>query len=120
MKGSYVLILKLNKTKYIKIGKLGKIKFYSGKYAYVGSANGKYLTIEKRVERYKKLNKEKNGKLRWHIDYFLVDKDVEIIKVLKYRKKECELAKSYLKNKKAIKGFGCSDCSCYSHFFYLG
>jgi Uri superfamily endonuclease len=120
MRGSYVLILKLNKTKYIKIGKLGKIKFFAGKYAYVGKANGKYLTIEKRVERYKKLDREKKGKLRWHIDYFLVDKDVKIIKILKYKKKECELAKGYLKDKRAIKGFGCSDCNCYSHFFYLG
>jgi len=119
MKGSYVLILKLSKTKYIRIGKLGKIKFLAGKYAYVGKANGKYLTIEKRVERYKRLNKEKRGKIRWHIDYFLVDKDVKIIKVLKSKKKECELAKSYLKSKKAIKGFGCSDCNCYSHFFHL-
>jgi len=38
MKGSYILLIKLDEDKDIQIGKLGNISFKKGYYAYVGSA----------------------------------------------------------------------------------
>jgi Uri superfamily endonuclease len=64
MKGSYILLLKLNKPRQIFVGNLGISCFTEGSYAYVGSAlNG----LEARVSRHSRLNK----KHHWHIDYLL-------------------------------------------------
>ena len=111
MKGSYILLMELDKDSTIKVGKLGKIHFKKGFYAYVGSAlNG----LEQRIERHKRSNK----KLHWHIDYFL--KYAKIIDIF-YReseeKEECEIANKFEKLD-VITDFGCSDCKCKSHLFY--
>lgn len=110
MKGSYVLIIKLDKDKEIEIGKLGKIKFKKGYYAYVGSALN---NMEKRIERHFR----KKKKMRWHIDYFL--KHSKIIAVFykeSNKKEECKIASKF--SLPYIKNFGCSDCKCKSHLFY--
>jgi len=112
MKGTYALLIKVPKDIEVRIGKLEKIKFKSGFYAYVGSAlNG----IEKRIERH--MRKEK--KLRWHIDYLL--KNAEIVDVIYAEtdsRVECNIAENLNKNLKFVKKFGCSDCKCKSHLFY--
>ncbi|RLF60544.1 MAG: GIY-YIG nuclease family protein, partial [Thermoplasmata archaeon] len=64
MKGSYVLIINLKKEKEIEIGRLGRILFNKGYYAYVGSGLN---NLEKRVGRHLRKNKKK----KWHIDYLL-------------------------------------------------
>ena len=74
MKGIYCLIIKLDKDKSIKIGKLNYINFKKGYYCYVGSALN---NLKKRIERHKR----KNKKLHWHIDYLL--KHAKIIDTLK-------------------------------------
>ena len=64
MKGSYVLLIELKENTNIKVGKLGKVFFKKGFYAYVGSAlNG----IEQRIQRHMR----KDKKTHWHIDYLL-------------------------------------------------
>lgn len=112
MKGSYVLIIWLKHDQEIEVGKLGRIFFKKGYYAYIGSAlNG----IEKRVERH--LRKEK--KIRWHIDYLL--QYGEIVNVFikeSVKKEECEIAKKFTPYFLCIEKFGCSDCKCKSHLFY--
>ncbi|MEM0242976.1 MAG: GIY-YIG nuclease family protein [Candidatus Aenigmatarchaeota archaeon] len=119
MKGSYVLILKMESNQVLKIGKIGEIEFRRGFYSYVGSANGKNLGIDERLKRYFKLNKEKKGNLRWHIDYLLVNNNVKIIDVVKTKKEECELARIIEKiSSDLIPNFGCSDCNCESHLFF--
>ncbi len=112
MKGSYVLIIWLKHDMEIEVGKIGKIFFKKGYYAYVGSAlNG----IKKRVERH--LRKEK--KIRWHIDYLLQYGEVIDVFVKESNKREeCEIAKEFASHFLYIERFGCSDCKCKSHLFY--
>ena len=111
MKGSYILIINLQKNREIQIGKLGKISFKSGYYAYVGSAlNG----LEQRVNRHLRKSKKKH----WHIDYFLEYADiVDVFYKENNKKEECKVAK-LLSKLSSVDGFGCSDCNCNSHLFY--
>ena len=111
MKGSYILLIKLDEDKDIQIGKLGNIPFKKGYYAYVGSAlNG----LEQRINRHLRQEKKKH----WHIDYLLQNAEiVDIFYKVGNKKEECKLTNS-LNDLKSVKGFGCSDCSCDSHLFY--
>lgn len=121
MKGSYILLLKVDKNVNLKIGSLGTVKFRKGVYAYVGSAmNG----IENRLKRHSILNKIKSGKLKWHIDYLLVNRYVRIIKTIPIStKKRSECIISKLLEKKAVdvvSGFGSTDCKlCRGHLYVL-
>jgi Uri superfamily endonuclease len=112
MKGSYVLLIELKTDKIIEIGKLGKLFFKKGFYAYVGSAMN---SLNGRINRHLRLDK----KIHWHIDYFL--KHAEIINVFykeTNKKIECEIAGKLGEKLESITDFGCSDCKCKSHFFY--
>jgi len=123
MRGSYVLVTELKKNSKIRIGKLGEIDFSKGYYCYVGSALGRSVNLENRIGRHKRLNKEKSGKLHWHIDYFLVNSNVEIVQINKIsgvQKIECKISQVIQKvAKDSIQNFGCSDCKCKSHFHYF-
>lgn len=112
MKGTYTLLIKIPENIEIQIGKLGKMSFKKGFYAYVGSAlNG----LEKRIERH--LRKEK--KLYWHIDYLLEKAEIaEVIYAKTDSRVECNIAENLNKNLESVKKFGCSDCKCKSHLFY--
>jgi Uri superfamily endonuclease len=115
LKGSYVLLVENKKDQSMRIGSLGVINFRAGIYAYVGSAwNG----LEARIARHRRREK----KLRWHIDYFVSTPHTKIIHVETYAGKriECRLAGEISERAKGISGFGCSDCSCKSHLFYMG
>jgi Uri superfamily endonuclease len=106
---SYVLILKNNKRREIRVGKLGDIVFESGYYYYVGSSK----TGLGRIIRHFRENKKK----RWHIDY--VSDIFGIIGAVVLPFDECKLAEILLdQNFKPIPKFGCSDCFCKSHLFY--
>ncbi|MEM0324536.1 MAG: GIY-YIG nuclease family protein [Candidatus Aenigmatarchaeota archaeon] len=120
MRGLYVLIIKVKNNFKTKVGSLGEIEFKKGYYCYVGSANGKNLEIDDRIRRYFILNKTKEGKLRWHIDYLLVRPEVEIVDVIKFKNgNECKLAEKISKLcLESIPEFGCSDCNCESHLFF--
>lgn len=122
MIGTYLLVLKVRNDSKIKIGRIGKTSFYKGYYFYVGSAFGKRISLENRINRYKKLCKNKKGKLRWHIDYFLVNPNVLIEELIMFnnQKIECKISNTLKKHAKAwIDGFGCSDCKCESHLYYF-
>lgn len=123
MKGSYILIIKLKENSKMRIGKLGLIDFPKGYYCYVGSALGKAVNLENRIGRHKKLNKEKSGKLKWHVDYFLVNPNsliIDTIMIKSNEKLECEISQKLERvASKSINGFGCSDCGCKSHFHYF-
>ncbi|MCL1978324.1 MAG: GIY-YIG nuclease family protein [Candidatus Bathyarchaeota archaeon] len=113
MKGIYVLIIKINASKKLKIGALGEIVFSAGLYAYVGSAQG---GIESRVKRH--MRKEK--RLFWHIDYLLADDAVEVVQIyclVGDKMCECQTAQLLDRHSEAILNFGCSDCHCSSHLF---
>ncbi|MCD6512679.1 MAG: GIY-YIG nuclease family protein [Thermoplasmata archaeon] len=110
MKGSYVLLIKLDRERKIRVGALGEIYFKPGYYAYVGSAmNG----IEARVSRHLR----KNKKMRWHVDYLLQYAEVERIYYKQSNEKEeCSIASLF--SLPFIPRFGSSDCKCKSHLFY--
>jgi len=112
LKGSCLIIIKLEDNKKLEVGKLGKIDFKKGYYVYVGSAmNG----LEKRIQRHLRSQK----KTHWHIDYFLSQgKIINVFFKLSNNKQECEIAKSLGEKLSAFSGFGCSDCKCKTHLFY--
>ena len=114
MKGCYCLIIDLDKTSKIKIGKLGKINFNKGNYVYVGSAMN---SLTSRINRH--LSDKK--KLHWHIDYLLKNENAKISEVIynvSEKKIECELSQA-ISQSNGIKDFGCSDCDCESHLYYF-
>lgn len=112
MKGAYILLIRLDAGREIRIGGLGVIRFKRGYYAYAGSAMG---GIYHRIIRH--LSDDK--KMRWHIDYFL--KEGKIVEVRCFPsdvKEECRIAAVYQRRFESIPGFGCGDCRCKSHLFY--
>lgn len=114
--GAYILLVRVKGEKTVKVGGLGKYHFAAGNYVYVGSA---MAGLEARVKRHMKRTK----KLKWHIDY-LVRKSLVVGAALfpSKKKKECALARTVarLPGTLIVPGFGCSDCDCVGHLFFLG
>ena len=110
MKGTYVLLIKLEKPKRIRIGSLGFVSFRKGYYAYVGSGLN---SLEKRIERHFSRNKKKF----WHIDYFLEWAKPEGVIYFESGKMEYEVAGKLREEFECVRNFGCSDCKCESHLF---
>jgi Uri superfamily endonuclease len=118
-KGAYQLIIEvLDKTK-ISIGKLGAFDFDKGIYVYTGSAMN---NLQARIDRH--ATKEKI--LKWHIDYLLADRFVNLLDIIKYpseQKLECVinlLALQKFKSEVPIPKFGSSDCNiCPSHLLKI-
>jgi len=124
-RGIYTLIIFLSKRKTIEVGRLGKVAFPSGYYAYTGSALGPHeRSLQRRV--YRHLRKEKPT--RWHIDYLLKCPEANVKAVLAAEtseRKECEINKliaERLRGDIIVDGFGASDCreNCRSHLIFLG
>jgi len=112
-KGTYILIFDMPGTR-VKIGALGIVDIQEGSYCYVGSAmNG----LDQRIARH--MSKKK--KVRWHIDHLTMGcGNIEAYEALGHIA-ECDLCAIVQKNggKGTIKGFGCSDCGCFTHLFLL-
>ena len=116
MKGIYILVVSIKKNIVVTIGSLGNVSFNKGFYAYVGSAQN---NLKKRIERHLR-NKKRRF---WHIDYLICNDEVEVVKVFwkkAYKSEECLTAKKLLNIAIPILDFGCSDCRCISHLFWLG
>jgi len=113
-KGTYILIFEMPETQ-IRIGALGTADIQKGTYCYVGSAmNG----LDQRIGRHLSKNKKK----RWHIDYLAMECDrMEAYEAAVPDLTECDLGKIVLDSggTASPKGFGCSDCRCYTHLFSL-
>jgi len=119
MKGIYILILRMKESKVIRVGKLGRLHFRRGYYSYVGSAQGS--GGEKRIIRHFNVAHGINNTRKWHIDYLLPHTKV-ICAVFSPTDEalECVIARILSEYPGAIRGFGCSDCSCKSHLFFTG
>ena len=115
MKGTYLLEASLKKPVNISVGSLGVIPFAKGFYYYSGSAQN---SLEKRLERHYKKTPDK--KLFWHIDYLLEKAEPISHKTFPYKKQgECLTTKKLLKlGSEPVKGFGASDCKCFTHLVY--
>jgi Uri superfamily endonuclease len=112
MKGAYVLFIELKTDREIYVGRLGRIRFRKGFYAYVGSALG---GVEQRVLRHLRSCKKRY----WHVDYLLSEgKIIAVLCLSSERKEECILAEKFRSKHSFVPGFGCSDCGCPSHLFY--
>ena len=116
-KGTYLISLKLDISKTIRVGKLGKFNFHSGLYFYVGSACGPG-GLRARIKRHLKINK----KMHWHIDYLRDRANIEkIIYSLNGTPRECDWSRFLQTHSKyllLINNFGASDCRCATHLFY--
>ena len=110
--GVYIAVFNLSKDHYIKVGKLGRIKFREGIYFYVGSAQRNLLV---RIERHGRRNKP----LRWHIDYLSAKTEMlGAIIISGTRERECQMASELAEMYElAVPGFGSSDCRCGGHLF---
>ena len=115
-KGTYVLIISLDKTQMIKSGKLPETLYRKGIYLYVGRAR---RGLQARIKRHARFGK----KMHWHIDYLLQKGRIQDIWIRPNFFGECSTA-SMIQNfspaSEAVpKGFGSSDCRCSSHLHYF-
>ena len=123
MKGTYILVIFLDKETNINIGSLGSIQFKEGFYFYVGSAMGSSgsASLVNRVKRH--ISLDKNKKIHWHIDYLLENENSNIIKIILIPsafRLECMIAQELLDTSDSfIEDFGSSDCFCKSHLIYF-
>ncbi len=130
--GAYLLIAEVKqKDLILKIGALGKLTFKKGFYCYIGSAMGKGSTsLEKRVFRHVKTSFKPSDtdielpKIHWHIDYFLSDPAVTLVKIIlipSQIKEECSIVQQIFSSQPCdiVKDFGSSDCRCNGHLAYF-
>jgi sugar fermentation stimulation protein A len=113
-RGSYLVLLKLDRDRKIGIGGSGTVKFGKGFYIYVGSA---MKDLTKRIERHRRLTKKKH----WHIDYLREQAAFVAAMPIRSREdRECRVAGTIGSiAPMSVPGFGCTDCSCRSHLFFM-
>lgn len=113
--GTYCLIIKLEKSSTIQVGKLGSGFFPKGYYVYVGSAlNG----LEQRLTRHLSQLKKKH----WHVDYLLeYAKIIGTRKIHSVKRGECLLSEEVgsICHRIPMEGFGSSDCRCLTHLYFF-
>jgi sugar fermentation stimulation protein A len=111
-RGSYLVLLHLNRSRSIPIGKMGRVRFAKGFYIYVGSA---MKNLTKRLERHRRIRK----RIHWHLDWLRPHtRFLETLAIRSSHRLECELARDIEGIASwSIPGFGCSDCGCKSHLF---
>ena len=112
-RGSYLLVLELERRKTIKIGRLDTIMFQKGYYIYVGSAMS---NLRARIKRHS----QKRKKGHWHVDYLTPAADGFLsIPIRSSQRQECEIALALSSvMKSGPSGFGSSDCHCVTHLFW--
>jgi Uri superfamily endonuclease len=117
--GSYCLCIQVSEDIAVNIGALGIVSFSKGRYIYVGSAlNGLAL----RIKRHFATNEGKGKAIHWHIDYLLLTIGVKLEGVYikeSDKHEECTIAIKIADKGYPIRGFGCSDCRCISHLFWV-
>jgi len=111
-RGSYLLLLRLDRGRRIRIGGLGTFSFRRGYYVYVGSA---MRNLQARLARHSRRRKT----LHWHIDYLRqVTCGPVALPVRSSLRQECEVAKAFAEIlEPGPTGFGSSDCKCATHLF---
>ena len=114
--GTYALILQSHSTKTIQVGCWGQLDLQPGYYIYIGSAFGPG-GVRARVSHHWRMDKQKH----WHIDY-LREHLMPLEAWVNYDAKHLEHEWAGILFERpgmvSIRGFGCSDCKCYSHLFY--
>ena len=115
--GVYLLLVNVAGRLLADCGALGRLDFEPGLYAYVGRAR---RGLAARLARHHRREK----RLHWHIDYLLRalgSGQVSSLSLPAAGLAECRLAGLVRRSAAGlVPGFGCSDCRCPSHLFYLG
>jgi sugar fermentation stimulation protein A len=111
-RGSYLLLLRLDKGRRVRIGGLGTFSFRRGYYVYVGSA---MRNLRARLARHSRRRKT----LHWHIDYLRqVTSGPVTLPIRSSLRQECEVAQAFAEIlEPGPTGFGSSDCKCATHLF---
>jgi Uri superfamily endonuclease len=117
-KGAYVLWLTLKRAAHFEVGRLGKLTFKEGIYAYAGSAHGPG-GLNARLRHH--FNSSTNP--HWHIDYLrMYAQPLEAWIFPGNTPDECVLAdllRSTSHKRIPAPGFGSSDCTCPTHLVYF-
>jgi len=112
MKGSYLLIIKLDEGREVKTkGRVFRLR--PGYYVYVGSAMN---SLERRVARHFR----KDKKLHWHIDFLL--KDAELLRaylIPSDKRLEEKLSLEVSKRGEPVPGFGASDIKVGTNLYFF-
>jgi Uri superfamily endonuclease len=110
--GSYLLLLRLNQTTELTVGRLGRCILGAGWYVYVGSALG---GLGSRLRRHLQREKVRH----WHVDAL---REVADLVRISYRvgpeRLECAVAATLVQRTGAsrpVLRFGASDCRCPGH-----
>ena len=116
-KGSYALLLRLDQTAWLQIGRLGRWPFAAGYYLYLGSALGSG-GLAARLRRH--LSPVERP--FWHIDYLRRQAVVTAVWVQEDPARlECAwatLAAQWPNVTIPVPRFGASDCRCAAHLVY--
>lgn len=114
--GCYVLVLFLPQTQSVRVGRLGALTLKGGYYLYVGSAFGRG-GLAGRLRHHLQ-----GAKLHWHIDYLrAVAQVAEVWWKEEQQRRECQWARELSELpqcSRPYRGFGSSDCGCFSHLIY--
>jgi Uri superfamily endonuclease len=115
-KGTYALLLELNREATVAVGRLTTYSFPAGYYLYIGSALGGLFP---RIERHIRGGK----KLHWHIDYLRREaRVVEVWYLVSEERLECDWYQAAADMPGAsilVDGFGSSGCKCRSHLVFF-
>jgi Uri superfamily endonuclease len=115
--GTYALVLVIDESRVVQVGRWGALQIQPGCYIYIGSAFGPGGILA-RVSRHCRESKSKH----WHIDYL---REFATVESVWYSHSPIRLEHRWAKalakwnNAEPIPGFGCSDCGCDSHLFYF-
>jgi sugar fermentation stimulation protein A len=114
-RGSYLILLRLDEERLVRVGSLGQRSFPAGWYLYAGSAQ-RGLTA--RTARHLRRNRKKK---HWHLDYLAdIAGELRAFPIRTGEDIECELARRFSDlADDVVTGFGCSDCSCPSHLAFF-
>lgn len=116
MPGTYALVVRVDASAEVEIGRLGTFQVPEGYYLYVGSALG---GLRQRLARYEGRPRRQH----WHIDYLLPY--ARVLRVWSFPstdRLECAWARAALRIPGArvlIRKFGASDCRCTGHLFHF-
>lgn len=116
--GSYVLILRVEEARWVRIGRLGEFRIPPGWLAYAGSARGPG-GLSARLARHLRHPKP----MVWHVDFLWpVARPTAIWWATGTDRRECLWAAALARMPGAsrpIPGFGSSDCRCPAHLFHF-
>lgn len=112
--GTYLLLFAAAEPQICQVGRLGELAIQRGYYCYVGSAFGSG-GIQARVNHHSKISMRPH----WHLDYVRPAFRLEEIWIVYEEHVEHLWAEQLAANMSIpMAGFGSSDCSCRSHFYY--